>query len=165
MKIFPKILLIFILLLIASCTKSNNPVENELGTTPGYPGVVNVDPTRTPIVIPTANSTTGVVTGKILSVTDDEPLAYTTIYLGEKLFLSDSEEYLITLQEKSSPHAETDQNGFFAISDVLPGEYVIILFSPLKSTTIMDPVSGKELFIQVEANKITTLPSYNVSWP
>jgi len=163
MRSLPTIIVIF--LFISSCSKPIAPITDEIVETPGYPGVINEDATRTPIIIPTANITTGVVTGKLLSVAENEPLAYATIYLGEKLFLSNHEDYLVTLQEKSSPHAETDQTGVFVITDVPPNEYILILFSPRKSSPIIDPVSGKEVSIKVEPGKIMTLPLYNVSWP
>ncbi|MHB8132810.1 MAG: hypothetical protein ACYDH1_01190 [Anaerolineaceae bacterium] len=176
-----KLLLLLMILLLTSCSKTTNQTptsttdtlgypaiftkENQL-TNPGYPvGTDDITPTRTQVVIPTPNSTTGVVSGKLLTLADNTPITFTSVYLGEKLFLSNGTDYLITLQEKSSPHGETDQNGVFVISDVPAGEYIILLFTPRKSTPVIDEETGKEVTVLVETNVLLELPTYKVSWP
>lgn len=147
---------------------NENKVDENIGIPPGngYP-VMKEDQslTRTPIIIPTPSETTGVVFGRIMSSIDNSPITFTTIYLGEILQLSDKEGYLFTLQEKSSPHSESDKDGNFVIYDIDPGQYVILLFTPRKSVPIIDEENGKEVVIVIEPNTTLELPPYTVNWP
>ena len=79
------------------------------------------------------------------------------IYLGERLPLSPGDQYAITIQQNSSPHVEIDLSGYFAFTDVKPGTYALVLWTPIKSQVIANPKDPtKELEVVMTTGRSLT---------
>ena len=124
---------------------SPTPVSypNPQATLPGY-----IPP---PFVVPTPSEGNGVVVGQMIDANTGEPMAYVYVYLGKKILLTPGPGYTYGLQEKSSPHIQTNDQGQFAISDVEPGSYLVMIFTPRSVSVVMQPNSDKELEVNVAA--------------
>lgn len=110
--------------------------------------------TATPLVVPTASADSGVVTGKLLNIETKEPIAFQSVYLAKKNFLTPGPGYTYTLKENSSPHSLTNEEGAFAIGNVPPGDYILMIFTPFGSTVVMQPNSDRELDLVVTAGLV-----------
>lgn len=110
--------------------------------------------TATPLVVPTASADSGVVTGKLINSETGNPIAFQSVYLGMKNYLTPGPGYTYTLQENSSPHSLTNEDGEFAIANVPPGEYILMIFTPFGATVVMQPNSDRELDLVVTAGKV-----------
>ena len=115
--------------------------------------------------IPTPGQATGVVIGRIVSVTTEAPLVAHAVYLGEILPLEPGPEYLVTLQVETSPHTVTDSDGTFALGDVEPGSYPLIIWTPFQSFVVPDDRGEKEMQVVVKAGEVTDLGELRVQWP
>ncbi len=109
--------------------------------------------TPVPIIIPEPTDTTGVVVGKMLDKNTGDPMKFVYVYLGKKNFLTPGPGYTYGLQEKSSPHTQTDENGLFAIGNIPPGTYILMIWTPHSASVVMEPNTDRERDIVVEAGK------------
>ncbi len=108
----------------------------------------------TPFTIPEPGADTGVVTGVLVDVETGEPMEYQTVYLGFKIYLTPGPGYSYGLQENTSPHSLTTPEGEFAIGNVPPGEYIIMIFTPFGASVVMQPNSDRELEVIVVAGEV-----------
>lgn len=132
-------------------------------TYPAPEGVTIIPPT--PFTVPTPGSDTGVVTGILTDAETGEPLGFQTVYLGFKIYLTPGPGYTYGLQEMSSPHTLTTLEGEFAIGDVPPGEYIIMIFTPFGTSVVMQPNTDRELEIVVEAGELVDIGTMEVVKP
>lgn len=113
--------------------------------------------TPVPFFVPEPSTGTGVVVGQMIDSNTSEPMKFVYMYLGKKIYLTPGPGYTYGLQEKSSPHAQTDENGRFAIGDVPPGSYLLMIFTPHSASVVMEPNTDREKDIVVEAGKTVDL--------
>lgn len=137
------------------------PTQPRAVTTPvPYPSPENnaqTRPTDTALVIPSPDANTGVVVGELVSTNDGSPLNNKLVYLGKKMYLTPGPGYTYGIQENSSPQAWSSESGKFVISNIPPGQYILMLFTPHSATVVMQPNSDRELDVNVEAGKILDL--------
>ncbi len=144
-----------VLLTLAACTEQPAPTLSPLP--------VSVSNRESPILpTPTSPRLTdtalGGVKGRVISRATGQPLSGFGLYLGDQLPIQPGDQHAITFQEKSSPHVEVDAQGNFALVDVKPKTYALILWTPLKSQVIADPKQPtKELSVVIKAGEITDL--------
>jgi hypothetical protein len=108
--------------------------------TPPYP--IDDSPVRStdqPFVVPTADADSAVLFGRILDEDTGLPMVDQSIYLGEKIMMTPGPGYSVGVQEKSSPHTLTNGNGQFVISDIPPGTYVLMVWTPFATSFVIDP--------------------------
>jgi hypothetical protein len=120
--------------------------------------------TSEPLVIPDANPNSGVVHGQIYSYTTNEVLSNVMVYLAEKVPLEPGPNYTISFQEKSSPHAQTNERGEFLIVDVAPDEYIPIMVTPFGIFPLANDKTD-EIELVVESNQTYDLEATYVNWP
>jgi hypothetical protein len=108
-------------------------------------------------IVPEPSDDKGVVLGQLINSYTDMPLPFQSVYLGKKIPLTPGPGYSYTLQERSSPHTVTNEDGKFALGDVAPGTYIIMIFHPFATSVIMEPNSDRELEIVVSAGKVLDL--------
>ena len=125
-------------------------------------GLLLLNPT---LKIPKAGRTTGVIVARISSTTYGDYLSGVTLYLGDFLPLEPGSEYLITFKEQESPHEEVNEDGYVIFDNVSPGEYALIVWSPLRSTVASDLGGERELRIKLEAGQVLNLGEISVQWP
>lgn len=137
-------------------------------TTGAYPGPAAANtsanlPTRTPLPQPSGNA--GTVTGRIMQSSTGAPLEGPAVYLGDLSPMTPGPDYLITMQQNSSPHAPIDRDGYFAVTNVKPGTYGLVIWSPIRSTIVADPAKNlKELLVTVKPGEITDTGELVVDW-
>jgi hypothetical protein len=118
-----------------------------------------------PIPVLTPNLTQGTITGRLIHSVSGAPIDDQVIYLGDLLPMEPSPAYLIIMKQRESPNTITDKEGWFIFSNLTPGTYALILWTPGKSKVIIDIETNKELLVTVEAGKITNLGEIKVDWP
>lgn len=118
---------------------------------PSEQGVVDL---ANQYIVPTPDPNTGVVIGSIFHLESKEPISNQTIYLGKKVPSTSGEDYTYTIQELSSPHTITDNDGRFAIGSVEPGTFIILVWSPNQIYVIPGENGEPELEISVKAGEL-----------
>lgn len=108
------------------------------------------------LAIPTLGPGIGVVVGAVEVEGLDEPMSGVPVFLGEPIG-SDSDAPLFGLEPSTAPGATTDQRGGFVITDVTPGDYVIILWNPVNSIMARDFETGEPLVISVGAGEVVDI--------
>jgi hypothetical protein len=139
------------------------PPPTITGSVP-YPGPG--DATSTPqnqavpteIVVPTASAGLGIVTG-IMRTPDANGEPYlATLYLASTVQASDPNyPPLIAFSEADDPKAVQDASGRFLFIDVEPGEYALLIWTPVGNTVIEDPETEQYFVFTVEAGKVLDL--------
>lgn len=135
------------------------------GQVPPSPTVSPIDSplaAPAPYEAPAAPSLTdpslGGAMGRVLVRSTGQPMSGIAIYLGEQLPLEPGPEYAITFQQDSSPHTMLDADGFFVITDVKPGTYALVLWTPFGSQVIPDPNDAtRELQVVIVSGQFTDL--------
>jgi hypothetical protein len=136
---------------LTGCTKQPTPALSPLNSVIPTPV-----PTATPMKL--VDSTKGGVTGRFILRSTNQPISDVAIYLGEQLPINNGESYAITVQQSSSPHVPTDQNGKFSLVDIKPGTYALVLWTPKRTMVVADPKQAtKELQVVVNPGQITNL--------
>jgi hypothetical protein len=116
------------------------------------PAIANV-----PFSIPTPGDESGVVLGQLINIDTNEYLSGQSVYLGKKIYGTPGPGYTLGVQEMSSPHTISNEEGLFAIGDVEPGAYVIMVWTPFDTYIIPDPSSNLELEVMVNAGETIDL--------
>lgn len=130
-----------------------------------YPAPGGATATVAPFVVPTPGSDTAVVTGVLVNVEDGTPLEFASIYLGKKIYLTPAPGYTYGLQEASSPHSLTNPDGQFAIGDVPPGQYILMIFTPFGASVVMEPNTDRELDVTVTAGQLLDIGTMEAIMP
>jgi hypothetical protein len=91
------------------------------------------------------------VTGKVISTISNQPLK-TAVWLAEVVRQGEQGAYV--LDTASSPAIYTDENGIFLISNIIPGEYVLVVGDPESRYEIITESSGKVKVWNIPADQI-----------
>ena len=161
-------LLILVIGIVAGCGESNPSeppeptvkVDSPLTVTSPLSPPAAVESSkslmRTPLPQPPEGK--GAVTGRMINVATGQRMIAMTVYLGDVASMGESEGNVVTIKENASPHTLTDADGYFALTDIEPGTYALVLWTPLNSIVVEDPDNaGKYFLVTVESAKITDL--------
>ncbi len=119
-------------------------------------------PLGTPTAVPQVETEpgTGAVTGVLLVQTDEgiKPVSGMIIAVANVLtnteLTNDAEAAAaFRYMQQDSPQTNTDEDGFFAIRDVPPGRYGLVLDLVMSSYILRQPGAGGDLVIAVEADE------------
>jgi hypothetical protein len=154
------LVLLFLLIGCAQQTASTSSI--------GYPnpGAPDVSPTQAipTYVIPTPDEKNGVVVGQLVVPGSGRLLADLPVYFGQLLPMEPGPAYMVTVQEKSSPHTLSDGEGHFALS-AKQGDYVLIIWTPIHSRVVINPATNKEWQVSVKAGETINIGKIEVEWP
>jgi len=134
----------------------------------GYPmntPVEIAEPTSGPLIVPTPGSDSGVIIGILLDEADNTAIANQTIFLGDVIYPSVGSGFSIGIDQSKSPTTVTNQDGEFAIGSVPPGEYVIMVWTPVMSSAVLDPGTNEPMVIVIMANQTFDIGSLKVANP
>lgn len=144
--------------------------EGYVGTS--YP--IGQEPTLNPLnhlmgtiesnVVPDINPDKAAVYGVLNSYTDKQPLQGVVIYAADVVIVETSGDKIYTIQEKSSPHDATDDIGQFTISQIKPGNYLLMLVTPFGSYPIFDK-NNIQVELDLKAGDVIYLDEVFVNWP
>lgn len=119
------------------------------------------------IEVPRPVNDAGIVYGRVINF-QGYPVAQTTVRLGSVIWIEDQvgKKGLVTSDRYRAPQAETDQWGNFAIKDISPAEYGIVVDNPLKEDPvfIVDPSGDKLKIIDVKAGQVINLETIKVTF-
>lgn len=128
---------------------------------PGYPV-----PESTPyfntlpdsLTIPTPEAGKGQVIGQTLTPGPGGEPFYGSLYLARTVE-SDQEGFppIVAFSEATDPVAIQDKTGSFLFSNVEPGTYALVVWSPVSSTVIQKPDSEDYLLVAVKDGETTDL--------
>jgi len=116
------------------------------------------------LIIPTPSLVYGVAYGRLISLINNEPIQYSKVYFGRKIEVENEDDYLISIQEKLSPHNISTQNGYFVISDITSGEYILVLATPIGSYPITNML-GEQVEVTIKGGDSLDLGDVFVNWP
>jgi hypothetical protein len=114
----------------------------------------------TPLVIPTAAQDKGVVHGVLLEIDTKEPLSEAKgvdLFLGAVLRSGDNGQSLASLDKLTAPRADPDANGRFVFADVPPGEYALIVRSPISEVVARKQDQDGDVIVTVVAGQAIDL--------
>jgi hypothetical protein len=113
------------------------------------------------LTIPEPDPEKGIVTGRLLLYSTEEPYLAPGIYLGKEITdQSTSDETLpsvVSISPGSDPIATQAQDGTFLFTEIDPGEYRIFLWSPMSLVLLKDIFTSSEIIVIVEPGEITDL--------
>jgi hypothetical protein len=102
--------------------------------------------------LPAAVPGTATVGGRILSSVDNSPLVYVRVAFAEVIRAGD--EYIYFDDPVDTPAAEADEQGYFVIAEIPPGEYLIIVGDPMGSNVAATEADGQTpLFVTLAAGE------------
>lgn len=114
-------------------------------------------------VVPTPQAGKTTVTGVLVSEADGKPAASIIVRLAEVYREGNSAAY--ALDASFSPGATSDENGVFIISDIAPGEYVVIIGDPaINYMIIEDSATGKAKVWNAPENGILDLGTFTINF-
>jgi len=124
-------------------------------------------PEATPL--PKPESGTGSVSGALIWFLQDNQISATaaTLYLAPVLEADDGIPRLASLDTETDPMTVTDEFGRFAFLNLKPGRYVLIYSIPGFKEFMLNERGneGRDLFIVIEADKITELDPIVANFP
>lgn len=155
------VVLVFSLIFVSGCNVNIAP------TSQSSPLSVLESPISTPLIetfaLPKPAPGLGVVYGKVVDSQTNQAPAEGLIYLG-KVESMDNGSPLVALDRQKAPRGIPITDGRFAIADVPPGEYGVILFTP-DISFLLDDALGKSLFVTVTENQTFDLGEIRVAVP
>lgn len=118
-----------------------------------------------PFDIPVVTKDFASVYGEVKSTTDTTiTLDEVQIYIATIVPVEPDGGFVYSIQQKASPHATTNQKGQFAINEIIPGKYVMILVTPIGQNTITNKM-GDTIFLDLKAGDVINFGDVYVAWP
>lgn len=137
----------------------------------GYP-VEGVTPspmpesTALPLVAPVVDAQTASVYGKVYSLgNSDLVLSGVLLYVADMVPVEPQGGYIYSIQEKSSPHTETDSAGQFVFSGLQAKKYTLILKTPMGSFPLVDAEKHEQIMLDLKPGDVVNLGLVYVNWP
>ena len=109
----------------------------------------------------------GAIVGQLIDHITRRPAAGRSHFLGElsPLDLDGEQSHLIVVQPTSSPNTMIDQEGYFIFSDILPGTYAMVIWSPINSWVVSDPETELDILVTVNAGEVTDAGQLAIDLP
>jgi Tfp pilus assembly protein PilP len=126
-----------LLLLLTACNQTAPNVVQNTGPTP---------------TVPAPSGANATLSGQVVSNTNQDPIKETVVQLAQIYRDEKTQEAVYALDLARAPGTFTDQNGFFAITDVPPGEYAIIVGDYYGTNDVVQQNGNAQIF-KTEAGK------------
>jgi hypothetical protein len=134
-----------------------------------YPAPVDPNISMDPIVVPApASNEVGVVTGTIFRLTQDGqrvPFAGGVLYLGTILATDTGVEAMVAVNKEVAPQGSTNGLGQFAIADVPPGRYGLMLETVQGTVLLNDPSGANDGDLIIEVTGGDTIDLGELAYP
>lgn len=153
-----RIIVAFILLcVLTSCTVEQSNPPNQVTITPA-----KIYETQFALQTPSPGKSS--LYGTVISNTNKAPLSGVLIYAALKVPMSSGKDYILNIQRDSSPHYETNADGYFYLTNIESGKYQLMLYSPFGAMILLSE-DGQELHLEISANQNLDLGKLYVNWP
>jgi len=146
---------------IEGYTGTSYPVAQEPPSDPINQIVGTIEPN----VVPESDPNNASVYGFLTSFTDKQPLQGVVIYAADVVIVETSGDKIYTTQEKSSPHDATDNIGQFTITEIKPGNYLLMLVTPFGGSYPIFDKDYIQMEIELKAGDVIYLDEVFVNWP
>lgn len=133
-----------LVLLLTSCTTSAPQVQGP----------------RPSVTAPTAGKVN--VVGQVLTTGSQSPITKTPVYLAQVYTDPNSKESAYALNLATSPATFSDENGFFAFTDVDPNRYVIIVGDYYGENDVVRESNGDARVYQFKAGEVADVQAVQV---
>lgn len=102
---------------------------------------------------------TGAITGKILITRDgaDVPVASMIVGLAEVIRDENGDPRATGYSPDNAPKGTTDDEGGFAVNEVPPGMYSLILDAVITSYQLEDPGTGETILVEIEPDQVVDI--------
>jgi len=150
-----RIVFLFLLLLISSCSQAAAPTQKVSDQ--------ELAAQATKTLLP-AN---GAVVGRVVSKTQGgKPLADIAVRLAQIYYNADKSASNWVLEGASSPSAGTDANGYFSINNVAAHDYVLIVGDIEGQYVVMTQADGKHAIVYtITAGKVLDVQTLEAGLP
>jgi hypothetical protein len=116
--------------------------------------------------IPVTNSETGIVMGKLLSISNDnKPYINVWLFLGNQIASNEDIKdapVLVSISPTSDFHASQALDGGFLFTDVIPGKYSLVLWTPMNTSLLRDEETNIYVSVEVKAGELVNLGSIHL---
>lgn len=161
------ILLIGIALVLSGCQTGTTGYRSPDGLP--YPGVADPRAPRAtilPHIVPTPLPTKGTVTGYLFRADTGSPISGISLYFANLLPLTPGPEFFVTLDPVNSPHIPVAADGWFIMTNIAPGKYALVLWTPQRASYVLDPnAPEKMLTVEIQAGQTLDLGEMTVTLP
>ena len=147
------LLMVVILWIFTGCNGEHTTTSPLQPSTSPLESPIPTEEVVLPLFVPTPQPGTGIVIGSVIIETVGKPMASVEVFLGTPIG-ADEETPLFGLDPSVAPSSVTDAYGRFVITDVPPGKYVVILWSPVNSIMARDVKNGTPLVISVDDQRV-----------
>ncbi len=138
--------------------------EEESPSDAAYPITEETSSEQLLLEIPQPNDESGIIYGTLISLTMDQPVAYSKIYLATKVYLDPGNEFILSIQDNASPQAISTENGEFLIINIPPDDYLLALVTPINTYPILDE-NGEHIELAIRGGESIDLGSVYANWP
>jgi hypothetical protein len=127
-------------------------------------------PSGAAIEIPPVEPGKSVITGRVYSLTRNEPLGFTIVRLAE-VFRTTSDGQVLeddgafVLDGARSPAAATNEQGYFVFANVEPREYVLVIGEAEGVNAAVTEQSGKAKVWMATAGQVLDIGEVRVNFP
>jgi hypothetical protein len=149
--------LIFCALFLVSCGNAATPTATPLA--PTAQPVVNVNPTSPAKPASTvATSKAGMATINVTLVRNNtepqKPYVGLKVFVGTVITGNDGKSKMARVDPKNAPFAFTDENGHLTVTDIPPGEYVLVVSLPPNNLIKLNkPETGGDMMFTLTADQ------------
>lgn len=148
--VLPKIALFTLIVILGACVPQTPSIER------------SVIPFPSPLPIPTSEAGKVTVIGRVISLSN-QPISQIAVWLAQ--VIRQGEGGIYVLDSRASPGVYTNEEGIFMISNVDPGEYVIVIGDPEGLYEIITESSGKAKVWNIPSDQIFDIGELKVSLP
>jgi hypothetical protein len=138
--------------------------EEEALSDTAYPITEEMSSEQLILKIPQPNDDSGIIYGTLNSLTMDQPVAYSKIYLATKVYLDPGDEFILSIQDNASPQAISTENGEFLIINIPPDDYLLALVTPINTYPILDE-NGENIELTIRGGESIDLGNVYANWP
>jgi hypothetical protein len=108
----------------------------------------------------------GVITGQLINRATGKPIAKALLHAAYLLPLNPGPGYLINVDPKSAPQTTTDEQGYFAIENIPPNRYALLIWTPDRAHFVSEEANAnKELVVEVAAGKVNDIGAVKITPP
>ena len=112
------------------------------------------------LTIPTPDETSAVVLGQLIEQATNAPYLAPGLYLGALINTDPDDPELpsvFSISTDNDPKAVQALDGAFVFSEVPPGQYALVIWSPMSLNLVKNPATSQELLIEVAAGETLDL--------